>query len=604
MIRGPSARPSAISEQPSGVIERVFDGHQWRVAASHAALIDSRAVDWFHLVEGPETTLVKRNSQRDVWCVRVCGGEYFAKLYHPTGGMARLKSIVRGPIARAEWNIGRYAADHGISAVVPVATAWADGRWTGGISLLITQAVLDAVPLGEYWQTVREDRWQANLLSDSLARLIARSHQCGFQHGDMHPGNILVRRIGQRCEAFFVDLHRVHTGRRVAPRRAVANLAQLNQWFRRNASRSQRLRFLDAYIDYRDQFAQASSLARNWRIDTGRLVADLAAQADRHAYYLWAKRDRRTLRTSRYFARIRPAPGWRGHVLLTSKHPCPATGAAGACFTKAQWEDWLRYPLAWVDPRRQELLKDSHTAVVCRARLGTSPDAPWVVVKRPLARNFWKKLAAVFGPSRTLRSWKMANRLRNRDLPVAQPLAVLERFALGLIRTDSIGITEYVDGASDLETFLTRDVAALPAGRRRVVKDRVIESVVRLLKAFHERGFVHRDMKAPNLMVRWAPPYRGSPALIFIDMDGIKHVRKVRESQQLRAVVRLCASLLGSPTCTASDRLRFLRSYLTGPGRTPAEWKTQWRQIHEAVCSKLQDKELRRRWKLAHYGRE
>jgi serine/threonine protein kinase len=153
-------------------------------------------------------------------------------------------------------------------------------------------------------------------------------------------------------------------------------------------------------------------------------------------------------------------------------------------------------------------------------------------VKRPLSRNFWKKLAAVVGPSRTLRSWKMANRLRNRDLPVAQPLAVLERYALGLIRTDSIGISEYVDGASDLETFLTRDVAALPAGRRRLVKDRVIESVVRLLKAFHERGFVHRDMKAPNLMVRWAPPYRGSPVLIFIDMDGIKHVRRVRDAQR------------------------------------------------------------------------
>lgn len=604
MKRGLFARPSAVTEQPSGVIERVFDGQQWRVAASHGALIDSRAVDWFHLAEGRETTLIKRNSQRDVWRVQVCGGEFFAKLYHPTGTIAQVKTALRGPNALAEWAVGRYAAEHGIAAVVPIATAWADGRWTGGISLLITQAVLDAKPLGEYWQDVRDDRWQANLLTESLARLIARSHQCGFQHGDMHPGNILVRRISQRCEAFFVDLHRVHIGRRVAPRQVVANLAQLNQWFRRNASRSQRLRFLSAYIEYRDQFAQASPLARNWRIDTGRLVADLSAQADRHANHLWAKRDRRTLRTSRYFARIRPAPGWRGHVLLTSKNPCPATGAPGFDFTKGQWEDWLKYPLAWVDPRRQELLKDSHTAIVCRARLGSSPDAPRVVVKRPLARNSWKKLVAMFGPSRTLRSWKMANRLRNRDLPVAQPLAVVERYVLGFIRVDSIGITEYVAGASDLETFLTRDVAALPPDRRRGVKDRVIESVVRLLKAFHERGFVHRDMKAPNLMVRWAAPYTGWPILTFIDMDGIKHVRRVRDSQSTRAIIRLCASLLGSPACTASDRLRFLRSYLTGPGRSPAEWKAHWRRIHEAVCSKLQDKELRRQWKLAHYGRE
>jgi serine/threonine protein kinase len=192
----------------------------------------------------------------------------------------------------------------------------------------------------------------------------------------------------------------------------------------------------------------------------------------------------------------------------------------------------------------------------------------------------------------------------NRDLPVAQPLAVVERYVLGFIRMDSIGIMEYVGGASDLETFLTRDVAALPPGQRRRVKDRVIETVVRLLKAFHERGFVHRDMKAPNLMVCWHPPYTGMPVLTFIDMDGIKHVRRVRDSQSARAIVRLCASLLGSPACTASDRLRFLRSYLTGPGRSPADWKVHWRKIHEAVCSKLQDKEMRRQWKLAHYGRE
>jgi hypothetical protein len=143
-----------------------------------------------------------------------------------------------------------------------------------------------------------------------------------------------------------------------------------NQWFRRNASRSQRLRFLDAYISYRDQFAQASSLARNWRIDTGRLVADLAAQANRHAYYLWAKRDRRTLRNSRYFARIRPAPAG-APCSLDEQTPVPCHRRGRASF-KGQWEEWL-LSSGVDDPRRQELLKDSHTAVVC-ARPGTSPD--------------------------------------------------------------------------------------------------------------------------------------------------------------------------------------------------------------------------------------
>ena len=106
------------------------------------------------------------------------------------------------------------------------------------------------------------------------------------------------------------------------------------------------------------------------------------------------------------------------------------------------------------------------------------------------------------------------------------------------------------------------------------------------------------------------------PYWAIIDMDGIRHAGKPltlprnrdgnvkgkpAEPQMTRAVVRLCSSLLA---CTACDRLRFLKRYLTANGRTAARWKEEWRRLHEEVCRKLQDKEVRRRWKLAHYGRE
>jgi len=111
-------------------------------------------------------------------------------------------------------------------------------------------------------------------------------------------------------------------------------------------------------------------------------------------------------------------------------------------------------------------------------------------------------------------------------------------------------------------------------------------------------------MKAPNLMVTWPAPHEGRPRLTFIDMDGIRYVRRASERHRLRAIVRLCASLLGSPACTSSDRLRFLQRYLMGPGRSTAQWKQYWRAIYREVCSKLDEKEARRLWKLAHYGRE
>jgi hypothetical protein len=226
-----------------------------------------------------------------------------------------------------------------------------------------------------------------------------------------------------------------------------------------------------------------------------------------------------------------------------------------------------------------------------------------VVVKRPLARTFWKRLEHLFGPSRNRRAWKMANMLLNRALPVAQPLAVVERYVFGFVRVDSVSFTDHIQTSADLETFLTRDVAALPSCRQYRIKARLIESLVSLLRAFHERGFVHRDFKAPNLLVSWQPPYDGAPVFTLIDMDGISHVRRVREAQRWRTIIRLCASLLASPACTRADRLRFLRRYLTAPGRTPKDWKERWRQIDTGVCNKLHDKEIRLRWKVRHYGR-
>lgn len=598
---------SATTEGPAAeaVTEYREDGRCWRVAAGFGDLPRQAGVDWLHLETCPTARLMKRNSERDVWRVAAGGRLFFAKIYHPPRRWsARIKLRFRGITALREWTVGVYAARHGIAAVRPVAASWPAGGAAPGPAVLVTEAVPEAVPLDEHWLRIRHDRAAALDLVEAVARLIARAHQCGFRHNDMHPGNILVRPNGGKREIFFVDLQTVRVGRPVGFRAVVANLAQLNQWFRRHATRTQLRRFLRFYLAYRDRFAQAGPLAKNLAIPPSELIAELSREADRHAARLWAKRDRRAARDGRYFTRLRPASGWRGLALLCCKHPPPAATASLLTFTKADWAAWLRDPLRWVDPSRQQILKDSHTSTVALAELPAGPRPVKVIVKRPLARNPWKRLGQWLGRSRNMRSWRVAHMLLNRNLPVATPLAVVERYVAGLIRVDSISLTEYVPDAVDLEAFLTRDVAALDAATRRRVKDRLIEAVVGLVRDFHARGFVHRDFKAPNLLVAWRPPYEGRPSLTFIDMDGIRHVRRVRPAAEARALARLCASLLNCPACTATDRLRFLKRWMTAPGRTAKDWKLQWAAVARLVAAKLETKAHRRQWKLDHYGRE
>ncbi len=604
MSRTVAMRSLLEGAAPSSVVLFEDGGRQWRVVRHHADTIRSAGIDWFQLDRCRQAELVKSNNRRDVYRVRVGGRVYFAKIYHPNDWFTRAKILLRGATPLHEWNVGLYAAAHGIASVLPVATAVCGPRGAGGPGLLITEAVEDVRPLNDFWLSIQHDRHLALLLVESLARLIARAHQCGFQHGDMHPGNILVRRVGQTGEALFVDLHDVHIARAVSLRQSIANLAQLNQWFRRHASLPMRWRFLQHYIEYRDRYAQASPFSRNHRINPRELVIRLGLRADRHAQALWSKRDRRTRRNSRYFARVKSASGWRGHVLLESKHPAPTAHAARREYTRKQWQSWLSNPLDWIDPTRVEILKDSHTATVCVATLPVEPAPVRAIVKRPLARNLWKRVEHLFGRSRNMRSWHIANMMLNRDLPVAQPLAVIERYALGIIRTDSLGFTDFIPDAVDLEAFLARDVASMALQEQRRAKDAIIESLVQLLRLFHDRGFTHRDLKAPNLMVSWQAPYRGRPLLTFIDMDGISHVRRPTERQKTRAFVRLAVSLLNSPCCTRTDRLRFLKRLMSGIGRSPAGWKETWQALDVLATRKQRHKESRRQWKIEHYGRE
>lgn len=596
-------RPAVEGIEPTFIESFTRDGYQWRIAGDHAENIRNAPFDWFNLAPCPAATLIKRNSGRDVWRVKCGDRDYFAKLYHPRDTFVKLKALIRGSTAACEWQVGLYAASHGIAAVKPVATATRGFRGVGGPALLITEAVPEVEPLSDYWLRVRDDRHRANLLAESLARLIARAHQCGFRHGDMHPGNILVRKAGRTGEALFVDLHNVRMGRSVPMNEVVANLAQLHQWFRRHSTLSRRRRFLELYVQYRDRFAQASPFARNFRISAREMIEQVAVRADMHSNRLWAKRDRRTYRNGTYFTRIRPAAGWRGHALLQSKHPAITAQAALQKFKRANWEAWLRSPTEWVSPTKHTLLKDSHTATICKADLPTDPPVT-VIVKRPLARNFVKRIAQLFGRSRNMRAWRLANRLLNRDLPVAQPIAIVEKFALGMLRTDSIGITDYIPGSIDVETFLTRDLGHLPTDERRRVKDRLIEALVRLIRMFHDRGFSHRDFKAGNLLVNWSPPYADTPKLTFIDMDGIKYVRRTTEAQRRRAIVRMCVSVMNSPLCSRTDLLRFLKRDLSRFGSNDTTWKTAWHECEAMVLDKQKHKAQRREWKIKHYGRE
>jgi tRNA A-37 threonylcarbamoyl transferase component Bud32 len=609
-------RDTADSASPGGAapvgrdavwLGQVLGEWHWRVHPAWRFLLDAGAPEWKRLEHDPRACLVKSNDSRQVWRVQVGDQLVFAKVASPPKHWARLRRMALGSDAAHEARIAEYAVANGINAVRPV--AWAEARIPGGrpACILITAGLPAALPLDDFWKGLdphaTETRAIKNEVIDVAARLLAHAHQCGFEHYDLHAGNVLLDIGPDGRRPLFVDLHNVRIGRPVTDRTVVSNLAQFNQWFRLRTPVSDRVRFLDQYLHYRETFKSASPLAVRLGLGRRELLAQLDAAAAEHARSLYSTRDRRVLRSGRYFAQLRLAGGWSAHVFLESKHPVGGSPASELTFTKAQWRGWLERPLDWVSLKdRSRLIKDSASAIVCRGELPHPSGALPVICKRSTPKNLLKRMVSLVRPSRPMLTWKRGNALLHRQIPTARPLAVLERRRGGLL-LDSVLITEQVAPAFDLDSLLTVQMRELSDERQRTLKLQVGRALVHVVRMMHERGVTHRDFKAPNIIVQWDAARETPPGIVLVDLDGVRVGRDAARQRRIQMLVRLNVSLDHCRRVTRADRLRFLKGYLRRLGGPADDWKSLWRHIEGLSHTKRTTRERSQQKKFAKYGR-
>jgi hypothetical protein len=265
---------------------------------------------------------------------------------------------------------------------------------------------------------------------------------------------------------------------------------------------------------------------------------------------------------------------------------------------RSWWREQLENPLRWFAPLGCRPCKESHSALVARAVLSAEAEGLPVIIKRPLARDRRRRLRHLFRPSRSMRGWRTGYALLNRDIPAARPLAVLER-RVGPLVLDSVLLTEALPGAVDLEAYLRREFEGRSPASWWRQKREVGNLLVECVRQLADRGFIHRDCKAQNVLVVAQPQLR----MLWVDMDGLKRVSCPSPAQQLRALMRLHVSLLDVPGLTRTDRARFLKAYLARFGSDPRAWRAAWRRLSHASEEKVRAKRVRREWKLKHYGR-
>jgi tRNA A-37 threonylcarbamoyl transferase component Bud32 len=467
-------------------------------------------------------------------------------------------------------------------------------------SYLITRTLPDVCPLNVFLEQTLPDlpgRRQTQLrqrLTSELGRFIARMHQAGITHQDLHPGNLLLRWDQDHFpHLYLIDLHAVRLGKPLSWSASRANLVLLNRWFILRASRADRRRFLEAYRQSRRELLLPAHAER-----------DLEKRTVASNLEFWQHHDSRCLASNRYFRPVRSAVVW-GHAVADLDPVLLSTLLADPDEPFRQAER---------QPARAVILKNSQTSSVIELTVQGSQGPLTLIYKRFNRAHWTSPLANMVRRSPALRSYRMGHALRWRGLPTPRPLLVLHRRWLGM-PAEGYLLTEKLPAARHLHEYL-QDLEQVPVAIRRERLRQTIDRLARLIAALHQRRLVHEDLKAANILVSSEPwrvthPDRKEPGpttpasseqLWLIDLVGVAVLGKLARRRKIRNLARLNASFHGQSkrpggldAVTRTDKLRFLRVYLGWGLRGKAGWKDWWRAIERATLAKVRRNQRRGR---------
>ncbi|HEY7428394.1 MAG TPA: lipopolysaccharide kinase InaA family protein [Gemmataceae bacterium] len=547
----------------------VSGGVRWQIRPGLEPLFGPDGLRLNEWLAAGQARVVKHGPHRTVYHVALPELDFYLKHNRLADGRAWLRELVRPSKARIECNHALAVAARGVPTIEPLAVGETRRGAGPPYSFLITRALPETRPLNSFlentlpqWPDPRRARMRQRLAT-ALGRLLARMHDSGIAHHDLHPGNLLLRLDGEdRPELFLIDLHALRLGAPLSWRARRANLILLNRWFMLRSERTDRLRFWLAYC----------SASTRWTADRREPIAGLERGTLASNLRFWRGLDRRCRGANRHFRRVRGA-NVAGHAVadLAPEVLAPLLADPDVAFER---------PDAIV-------LKKSPSSAVVELDMSGPEGLRRVVCKRFAVTRWSDPWTALFRAAPALRSYVMGHGLLLRCLPTPRPLAVWHRYRRGLPHEGYL-LTEKVPDALELLRFVDH-LNTLAVAERRTVLRRLIDQVARLIATLHQRLLSHRDLKAANLLVSGVSSLAsgGEVHICFIDLVGVRRTLKLRRPRRVQNLARLNASFVNHPGLTRSDRLRFLRVYLRWGLRGRMGWKRWWRQIEEATADKV-----------------
>ena len=307
--------------------------------------------------------------------------------------------------------------------------------------------------------------------ANKLIILIAKLHEAGLLHNDLHLNNFLVK----KDILYAVDssaVKKIGTGAPLDKKKSVNNLAVI---FAQLNIQDQDL-LMDVVTSYLS--------FRNWKNESS-LISFLRTRIDKRRRWVTKRHLKKIFRKS---SKTVCKKTFTSLTLCKREHYTPAM------------EAFLNDPEGAFDSPETIMLKNGNSTTVVRLRV----DDLDLVVKRYNAKNPLRGFRHAFKKSYADRSWRSIHFLLRNRVATAKPIAMKE-MRFGIFRRRSYLICEYIDGISALDYFKNPGFEDT---------EKLIRKVVTVLKKLELLMVRHGDMKASNIIIHQKTPY-------VIDLDSM-----------------------------------------------------------------------------------